>query len=125
MGGPWRVVRRLESSPRSRVWLAEFEGAPAVVKRIVGGADARSRYEREIVALGLAARARPAVAPTLLFTDPAKRVLVLEYLTDAVADPDWTIGYAVALARLHATTTAADAGALPAWQAPDRADVDA
>jgi hypothetical protein len=28
------IVRRLSSSPRSRVWLAEFDGSPAIIKQI-------------------------------------------------------------------------------------------
>lgn len=43
LGTP-RPVRRLAGSPRSRVWLAEFDGAPAVVKQVVGGADTNHRY---------------------------------------------------------------------------------
>jgi len=42
LGSP-AVVRRLSSSPRSRVWLAEFDGSPAIVKEITGGADADDR----------------------------------------------------------------------------------
>jgi hypothetical protein len=124
-----RPVRRLASSPRSRVWLVEFDASPAIVKQIVGGADAGRRYEREVVALRLAARARPAVVPELLATDPAQRVLVLEYLTGAeyiaggIPAARWAVGYAESLARLHASTTAADAGTLPAWRGPDVADV--
>ena len=39
LGTP-RTVRRLASSPRSRVWPVEFDAAPAIVKQIVDGADA-------------------------------------------------------------------------------------
>jgi hypothetical protein len=36
------TIRRLPSSPRSRVWLVEFDGAPAIVKQITGGPDAKT-----------------------------------------------------------------------------------
>jgi hypothetical protein len=45
--GPPATVRRLPSSPRSRVWLVEFGGAPAIVKEITEGPDARDRFTRE------------------------------------------------------------------------------
>jgi len=118
------VVRRLSSSPRSRVWLAEFDGSPAIVKHIAGGADADDRYRRETTALRLGRRARPYVVPDVLGTDPGARVMVLEYLTEPRRRPKsgWMTDYAVALARLHATTGAGDAGALPAWDGPGRDD---
>lgn len=113
MLGEPKPVRRLSSSRRSRVWLAEFDGAAAIVKQIVAGEGADDRFSREIAALRLADRARPAVAPLLLATDPGKRVLVLEYLVSRPSAPDWLTDYAVALARLHATTNARDEGVLP------------
>ena len=121
--GPPAVLRRLSSSPRSRVWLAEFGGSPAIVKQITGGADAGRRYAREVTALRLARRVRPYVVPGLLGTDPRNRVLVLEYVPRGSRPPaDWMTDYAAALARLHAATGAADAGALPAWSGPSRPD---
>jgi hypothetical protein len=50
--------------------------------------------------------------------------MVLEYLAEAgrVPAPDWMIEYATALARLHSATGPDDAGALPAWTGPGRAD---
>ena len=131
LGSP-TVVRALPSSPRSHVWLVEFDGAPAVVKQIGGGLDAAERYAREVTALRLAGRASHPVVPGLLAADPGARVLVLEYLAERepleewLTGPgptgDWLIGYASALARLHAATGPADAGALPAWAGPARAD---
>jgi Phosphotransferase enzyme family len=60
--GTATVVRRLPSSPRWRVWLAEFDGGPAIVKQITGGDDAGERFSRESTALRLARRVRPYVA---------------------------------------------------------------
>ncbi|KAF4408489.1 phosphotransferase family protein [Streptomyces lycii] len=120
----------LDSSPRSRVWEARLRGGERViVKQITGrggsGADGDARYAREVAALRLAARAtRPAVAPTLLGTDPASRVMVLEHLEDVGAADDWMPGYAESLARLHALTGPADAGTLPAWSGPRAADAE-
>ena len=123
LGAP-AVVRRLSSSPRSRVWLAEFDGSPAIVKQVTGGADAGDRYLRETTALQLARRVRPYVVPEVLGTDPGARVLVLEYLVEAGRRPrsGWMTDYAVSLARLHAATSSDDAGALPAWSGPNRDD---
>lgn len=123
LGTP-RRGRRLGSSPRSRVWRAELSGTPVVVKQLVEGAEADERYGREVAALKLAARADPPVVPALLGTDPDGRVLVLEHLDHRRPGEDWVIGYASALARLHAATGADDAGALPAWSGPGQADVD-
>lgn len=122
LGTP-RTVRRLASSPRSRVWLVEFGSVPAVVKQIVGGPDAPARYTREVTALGLAARARRPVVPTLLGTDPRAGVLVLEYVASRAPAHDWAIDYAAALARLHATTTEQDGGLLPRHVGPGPRDV--
>lgn len=103
------------------MWQVELAGSPAVVKQIVGGADAEERYAREVAALGLAAAADPAVAPRLLGVDPAARVLVLEHLS---GDPDaegWAVAYARALAGLHAT--AAESAHLGRWNGPTAGDV--
>ena len=123
LGSP-AVVRRLSSSPRSRVWLAEFDGSPAIIKQISGGADAGERFAREVTALRLARRVRPFVVPGVLGTDPGERVMVLEYLAEPGQEsaPDWMTEYATALARLHAATGPDDAGALPAWVGPSHAD---
>ncbi|MFI7103744.1 aminoglycoside phosphotransferase family protein [Streptomyces sp. NPDC050161] len=122
LGAPGRA-RRLDSSPRSRVWRVELAGGPAVVKQFVDGPGAEERYTREVTALRLAARADAPVAPALLATDPAERLLVLEHLDDQRPPADWIVGYAAALARLHATARPDDAGTLPRWQGPDAADV--
>jgi phosphotransferase family enzyme len=115
------LVRQLDSSQRSRVWLAEFGGSPAVIKQITGGPDATERYHREISALRLAAAARPAVVPELLGTDPAARLMVLEYLAaDGPTAAGWHVDYASALARLHATGRVAG---LPEHTGPGPADV--
>jgi fructosamine-3-kinase len=120
------VISRLTSSPRSRVWLVEFDGSPAIVKQIVAGPDANDRYSREVAALRLAAHVRPPVAASLLATDPSARVLVLEYLTSRNPDGgEWVIDYATALARLHAATGPADVDELPAWTGPSPADIQA
>ncbi|HEX5403928.1 MAG TPA: aminoglycoside phosphotransferase family protein [Pseudonocardiaceae bacterium] len=122
LGTPtWR--RKLASSPRSLVWLAEVNSTPVVVKQVVGGTDAEARFTREVTALRLAGRAEPAVAPALLGVDVDQQVMVLEYLTGEPQSDDWVIGYATALAGLHATTTSADADALPRWTPPGARDV--
>ncbi|MFG2342378.1 aminoglycoside phosphotransferase family protein [Streptomyces yangpuensis] len=124
LGAPGRA-RRLASSPRSRVWRVDLAQGPAVVKQIVAGPGADDAYARETASLRLAARARPPVAPVLLAADPGQRVLVMEHLEHRGPAPDWIVGYAAALARLHATTGPGDAGALPRRQGPARADTDA
>ncbi|NUV72546.1 aminoglycoside phosphotransferase family protein [Streptomyces sp. CAI-121] len=123
LGSP-RRSRRLNSSPRSRVWRIELPEATAVVKQIVDAPDADERYAREIAALQLATRAEFPVVPALLGADPGQRVLVLEHLTHHPPASDWIIGYAAALARLHATTRPEDVGMLPQWQGPNRADAE-
>lgn len=129
LGSP-RSAERLQSSPRSRVWRVELgDGRRAVVKQIADGGDPRSdghtRYTREVAALRLAGRAvLPAVAPVLLGTDPAARVLVLEHVDDLGAADEWMPAYAEALARLHALTGPADAGTLPSWPGPTATDAD-
>ncbi|MEU9233994.1 aminoglycoside phosphotransferase family protein [Streptomyces subrutilus] len=122
LGSPGRS-RRLGSSPRSRVWRVELAEATVVVKQLVDGPDADERYAREVAALRLGARAEVPVVPALLATDPGERVLVLEHLEHRRPAGDWIVGYAVALARLHATARPDDVGALPRWQGPDQADV--
>ncbi|MET9800357.1 aminoglycoside phosphotransferase family protein [Streptomyces sp. NPDC006368] len=123
LGSP-RRSRRLGSSPRSRVWRVELPEATAVVKQIVDGPDADERYAREVAALRLATRAVLPVVPALLATDPAERVLVLEHLDHRHPAGDWIVGYATALARLHATARPEDVGVLPRWQGPNQADIE-
>jgi hypothetical protein len=116
----------MSSSPRSRVWLVEFDGAPAIVKQVTGGSDARDRYAREEAALRLGRRASPQVVPSLLAADPGASVLVLEYLaSQGPPDGEWMTDYATALARLHAAAGPGDAGTLPAWSGPTPADTQA
>ena len=123
LGEP-RRVQRLRSSPRFRVWLVERADAPVVVKQLIEGPNAIDRFDRELAALRLAARANPPVVPRLLASDADRNVLVLEQLIHRDPAPDWMIGYAVALARLHAVTGSEDAGALPRWSGPSSQDVD-
>ena len=113
----------LSSSPRSLVWQVDLAGTPAVVKQALDGPGAFARYERELSALRLAARADPPVAPALLGADRDQRVLVLEWLSEGRPADDWVVGYAEALARLHAVTTPDDAGKLPRWPGPGDRDV--
>ncbi len=120
--GPVRSAKRIASSPRSRVWKAEAGRTPVVVKQIIGRDGA---YEREVAGLTLAARAEKPVAPRLIARDDERRTLVLEYVDARTPDDDWVVAYAEGLARLHATTTPDDAGALPRWRGPDDADVEA
>ncbi|MEU6011847.1 aminoglycoside phosphotransferase family protein [Streptomyces sp. NPDC047453] len=122
LGSP-RRTRRLGSSPRSRVWRTELSGTPVVVKQLIEGPGAAERYAREVAALRLASRVDPPVVPGLLGTDPVERVLVLEHLDHRSPADDWLVGYAEALARLHAATTADDVGLLPAWSAPTGDDI--
>ncbi|HEX6343697.1 hypothetical protein [Umezawaea sp.] len=122
LGRP-KHVRGITSSPRSRVWSAEFDGVPAVVKQSVGGSDAEQRYRRELTALRLAGRAEPRLAPRVLGTDPERRIVVLERLpVRRRTMPDWVV-YAEGLARLHEVTTAADAGSLLPADVPTDADL--
>nr|WP_255950020.1 aminoglycoside phosphotransferase family protein [Streptomyces sp. ODS25] len=129
LGRPVRA-RTLGSSPRSRVWRAELSGSPVVIKQLVEGPGADERYAREVAALRLASRVRPPVVPALLGTDPDARVLVLEHLEHRPPAEDWIVGYATALARLHAATTSVTVphgvldGDLPDWAGPTGADVD-
>ncbi|WP_055591151.1 aminoglycoside phosphotransferase family protein [Peterkaempfera griseoplana] len=120
--GPPGAARRLGSSPRSRVWHVELPGGPAVVKQHVDGPDADERYTREAAALRLAARVDPPVAPRLLGTDPAARVLVLERLEHRAPADDWMVGYAATLARLHAAARPEDSAVLPVWSGPTADD---
>ena len=124
LGKP-RRVRGIASSPRSRVWAAEFGGTAAVVKQTVGGADAGERYEREVTALRLAGRADPPLSPRVLWVDPERLVVVLERLpVRKRVMPDW-VAYAEGLAALHRVTTEADVGVLPAAVGPTEADLEA
>lgn len=116
--GPLRDVRRLGSSPRSRVWQAEVSGTRVVIKQLVPGPEATDRYAREVTALRLAGE----VAPTLLGTDPDELAVVLAYVEDRPAPADWAIEYADALARLHSVDVPADK--LPAWTGPTPSDVE-
>jgi len=117
------VIRQLPSSSRSRVWLVEFDGEPAIVKQISDRPGAGDWYAREETALRLAGRARPPVVPAVLSSHAADRVLVLEYLAERPRSRAWLTDFAVALARLHACGRPGDAGALPAWAGPGAADV--
>ncbi|MEV0263778.1 aminoglycoside phosphotransferase family protein [Streptomyces sp. NPDC050617] len=129
LGSP-RRVRRLESSPRSRVWHVELPrtpgcfGSSVVVKQLVEGPGADERYAREVAAQRLAARSEVPVAAALLAADAGERMLVLEHLEHRRPSGDWIVGYATALARLHATARPEDAGTLPRWRGPNRTDVE-
>jgi hypothetical protein len=95
-----------------------------VVKELVEGPNAVDRFGRELAALRLAARAKPPVAPRLLAADSDRRVLVLEQLTHENPASNWVIGYASALARLHAVAGPGDAGLLPRWSGPTLQDAE-
>jgi hypothetical protein len=129
VGVPTRS-KLLDSSPRSRVWQVRLaDRSRVIVKQITdggdAGADADTRFQREVAGLRLAGRATgPAVAPAVLATDLPSRVMVLEYLDDLGKTDDWMPGYAESLARLHALTGPADAGALPTWSGPTAADAE-
>ncbi|MFF2777508.1 phosphotransferase family protein [Streptomyces sp. NPDC058052] len=120
----------LDSSPRSRVWRVRLaDRRLVIVKQITdagdAGADASARFAREVTGLRLAGRAAgPAVAPAVLATDPSSRTMVLEHVDDLGRTDDWLPGYAESLARLHALTGPADAGALPAWPGPTAGDAE-
>lgn len=120
----------LDSSPRSRVWWVRLaDGRPVIVKQITDAgdtaADADTRFARELAGLRLAGRASgPAVAPAVLATDPGSRVIVLEYVEDLGETGDWMPTYAESLARLHALTGPADAGALPVESGPTATDAE-
>ncbi|MER5280683.1 phosphotransferase [Streptomyces sp. NPDC002809] len=125
-----RQSELLDSSPRSRVWRVRLaDRSQVIVKQITddgdAGADADTRFAREVAGLRLAGRATgPAVAPAVLATEPSARVMVLEHLDDLGKVADWMPGYAESLARLHALTGPADAGALPSWSGPTAADAE-
>ena len=123
LGSP-RRVRRLRSSPRSRVWRAELSGTPVVIKQLIGGPEAAEAYAREVAALQLASRVDPPVVPMLLGTDPGERVLVMEHVDHQVPRADWVVDYATALARLHAAPRADAACGLPSWSGPTQGDID-
>ncbi|MCX5297580.1 phosphotransferase [Streptomyces sp. NBC_00193] len=120
----------LDSSPRSRVWWVRLaDGRPVIVKQMTGvgdaDADADTRFARELAGLRLAGRGSgPAVAPAVLATDAASRVIVMEYVADLGETGDWLPAYAESLARLHALTGPADAGALPVWSGPTAGDAE-
>ncbi|MEV7373990.1 aminoglycoside phosphotransferase family protein [Streptomyces sp. NPDC090301] len=128
--GTPKQAELLDSSPRSRVWRVRLaDGRMVIVKQVTdqgdAGADASTRFAREVAGLNLAGRASgPAVAPAVLATDVPSRVMVLEYVHDLGRTGDWMPGYAESLARLHAVTGPADAGALPVWSGPTAADAE-
>ncbi|NUK52685.1 aminoglycoside phosphotransferase family protein [Streptomyces lunaelactis] len=129
LGTP-RSARLLDSSPRSAVWRVELADGPAVVKQLVPEtsekgdvAEAEERYARELAALRMAARVRPAVVPGLLGTDEDERVLVLEYVEHRRPREGWEAEYATALARLHAADTGDAGDVLPRWAGPDAGDI--
>lgn len=128
--GTPKSARLLDSSPRSRVWRVRLaDRRLVIVKQITDGgdpgADAHTRFAREVAGLRLAGRASgPAVAPAVLATDLPSRVMVLEHVDDLGRTDDWMPGYAEALARLHALTGPADAGALPVWSGPAAPDAE-
>ncbi|WP_432936730.1 aminoglycoside phosphotransferase family protein [Kribbella sp. CA-253562] len=123
-------MRRLGSSPRSRVWRAEVSGSAVVVKQLVDGPEAADRYAREVTALRLASRVDPPVVPRLLGTGADERLLVLEYVEHQDPRGDWLVDYATALARLHSAASSDALGnlsalsGLPAWSGPDQDDID-
>lgn len=124
LGVPGKVVA-LRSSPRSRVWRVELAGAPAVIKQVVGGADATNRYQREAAALAFAGRVRPPVSPAVLGLDAAANLIVLEYLPHQRPGPDWVVHWASALGRLHAAIGPDDdTDSLPLWTGPSSRDVE-
>lgn len=109
------------------MWRVELAGVGgrAVVKQFVDAPRAAERYAREVAALRLASQVTPPVAPRLLGTDPARRLLIVEHVQPGRPGEDWVVGYAEALARLHSCARAADPDALPAWSGPTEDDVDA
>jgi hypothetical protein len=95
-----------------------------VIKQFVEGPNATDSFKRELAALQLPTRANKPVAPGVLANDPDWRVLVLEHPIHCDPVPDWLVGYAEALARLHAITGPDDAGSLPRRTGPTLQDVD-
>ncbi|MEU3554221.1 phosphotransferase [Streptomyces fragilis] len=128
--GTPREADLLDSSPRSRVWRVRLAGPETVIVKQIAdggdaGADADTRFAREVAGLRLAGRAAaPAVAPAVLAVDPSSRLMVLEHVDDLGRTDDWMPGYAEALARLHALTGPADAEALPRFSGPTSADAE-
>ncbi len=102
----------------------ELAAGPAVVKQVVGGADADERYAREVAALELAATADEPVVPAVWGTDPGERVLVTAYVPHRRPAAGWIVAYARALAALHASGGPGVVDVLPRWRGPDDADVD-
>lgn len=127
LGEP-RRVKRLGSSPRSKVWWTELPGGAAIVKQITGGTDAAQRFQRELTALRLADPAEPRVVPRLLAADVDANLLVLEYLDEGSPGPGWQLDYATTLARLHACANlrreSEQDTVLPDWDGPDDEDAD-
>ncbi|MFE7093709.1 phosphotransferase family protein [Streptomyces erythrochromogenes] len=128
--GTPKKAELLDSSPRSRVWRVRLaDSRLVIVKQVTDAgdtsADADTRFAREVAGLRLAGRGPgPSVAPALLATDPSARVMVLEHVDDLGRTADWMPAYAESLARLHALTGPADAGALPVWSGPTAADAE-
>jgi hypothetical protein len=119
-------IDRLQSSPRSDVCLMEFNGVPAIVKRVTGGPDAAERYRREVTALRLAGRMTPSPVAAMLATDPAARMLVLEYLAGTRQPAQsWSVAYATALARLHCAPVTGENHEIPNYRGPGSDDVEA
>jgi len=123
LGAPKRV-RVLGSSPRSKVWRAEFGGTRAVIKHLVAGPGADDRFAREVTALEAASAVQPPVVPRLLGADRGERTLVTEWVEERPPPADWVVAYATALGRLHGTPTEGVAG-LPLWAGPTSADAEA
>ena len=103
----------LASSPRSLVWQVDLTGTPAVVKQVVDGPGASGRYERELAALLIAARADPPVAPALLATR------VLAGWAIALTPHAGTVLTAVRMALVH-DPARGPFGAIPARVRIDR-----
>lgn len=103
-------MERLRSSPRSNVWVS----GDRVIKQVVG---TRAAFEREITALRLAEHT--GVVPRVLDVDHEKQTVVLERLRSERPKSDWMVGYARALAKLHAATGPEHAGLLPRQEIPD------
>lgn len=122
LGAP-REVRRLESSPRSRVWRADLPLGPVVIKQAFGGDDPEVRFRREITALNVAAQSAVPVTPRLLGVDATERVMVLDYLAAGPPVPDWPVAYARAMAHLHAV--GGPETPLPRVEGPTDADISA
>ncbi|MGH3859584.1 phosphotransferase family protein [Actinokineospora sp.] len=115
LGPPCRVDP-LSSSPGSQVWAVDLADRRVVVKQLLG-ADADTRFHRELVALRAAAAA--GLAPEVLDADASANVTVLEYVESTGVFPD-PVTYARTLARLHAVTPPPS---LPAADPPGEANL--